>query len=453
MGHMLRILALLLAITPALRAQQQQATAHIGYIYPAGGRQGTTLQVKVGGQFLDGVTNAFVSGAGVRAAVIEFVKPLTMQQANALREKMQELQQKRLRGGRGGTNTFTAEERLALEDIRKKLATFVRRPATPAIAETAVVQITLATNAEPGEHELRLRTGLGLSNPLLFCVGQLPEYVKREPVNNEQPRRGKKAGNNGEPENTAPTEMTVTLPATLNGQIPPGGADRYHFQARKGQKLVAAMSARELIPYLADAVPGWFQANLTLYDAKGHELSYDDRFRFHPDPVLAFEIPKDGEYVLEIHDSIYRGREDFVYRLNLGELPFVTGIFPLGGKTGGETTVELQGWNLPETSLTRRNGAPGIDSVSVRKGAFVSNRAPFAVDALPECLEQEPNNSVATAQPVKLPIIVNGRIEKPGEWDVFRFDGRAGERVVTEVYARRLDSPLDSVLKLTDGAG
>jgi hypothetical protein len=37
--------------------------------------------------------------------------------------------------------------------------------------------------------------------------------------------------------------------------------------------------------------------------------------------------------------------------------------------------------------------------------------------------------------------------------DVFRFEGRAGSEIVAEVYARRLDSPLDSVLKLTDAAG
>jgi len=48
---------------------------------------------------------------------------------------------------------------------------------------------------------------------------------------------------------------------------------------------------------------------------------------------------------------------------------------------------------------------------------------------------------------------VNGRIDQPGDWDVFRFQGRAGQAIVAEVYARRLDSPLDSVLKLTDAKG
>ena len=36
---------------------------------------------------------------------------------------------------------------------------------------------------------------------------------------------------------------------------------------------------------------------------------------------------------------------------------------------------------------------------------------------------------------------------------MFQFTGRAGETVVAEVFARRLDSPLDSVLKITDASG
>jgi hypothetical protein len=54
---------------------------------------------------------------------------------------------------------------------------------------------------------------------------------------------------------------------------------------------------------------------------------------------------------------------------------------------------------------------------------------------------------------VSVPVIVNGRIDRPGDWDVFSFEGRAGQEIVAEVLARRLDSPLDSVLKLTDATG
>ena len=247
--------------------------------------------------------------------------------------------------------------------------------------------------------------------------------------------------------------MSITLPAVVNGQILPGGVDRYRFQARKGMQLVVVAAARELIPYLPDAVPGWFQAALALYDSKGRELEHADHYLFHPDPVLHCEIPKDGEYVVEIRDSIFRGREDFVYRITVGELPYMTSIFPLGGTAGAQTTVELKGWNLPATTLTQTNGEPGVYPLAVRKEDGIINQLPFAVDNLPDCLEKEPNNTIVTAQAITLPIIVNGRIDQPGDWDLFRFEGRAGDTIVAEVLARRLDSPLDSVLKLTDANG
>jgi hypothetical protein len=89
----------------------------------------------------------------------------------------------------------------------------------------------------------------------------------------------------------------------------------------------------------------------------------------------------------------------------------------------------------------------------VRSPSGVSNTVPFAVDSLPEVLAQPAANRREKAQRVKLPIIVNGRIEHPGDSQFFRFDGRAGDRIVSEVTARRLGSPLDSVLRLSDAAG
>ena len=39
-------------------AVAQQPPPHLGYVYPAGGGQGTSFQATVGGQFLAGATNA-----------------------------------------------------------------------------------------------------------------------------------------------------------------------------------------------------------------------------------------------------------------------------------------------------------------------------------------------------------------------------------------------------------
>jgi hypothetical protein len=443
----------------------------VGYVYPAGGKQGTTFQIIAGGQNLEGVTNVFVSGAGARGVVVDFNRPMSQGQFNNLRDELKELTDKRMaanktkfkRGSSGGASaantSWTATDERKFEELRAKIMKNPpNRNANPAISDVATIQVTLDADAAPGEREIRMGTPNGLSNPMLFFVSRLNEFTEKPFKNSLEGRIGKPRKTKEEfPEHTSAADppVPITIPAVVNGQIMPGDADRVKFFARKGQRLVVAASARELIPYLPDAVPGWFQATLSLYDARGKELAYDDDFQFHPDPVIYYEVPKDGEYIVQIKDAIYRGREDFIYRLTIGELPFVTGIFPLGGPVGKPTEVVLKGWNLQATNLIydAKDQTPGLVWISLGQKEKMFNQVPFMVSELPECLEQEPNNSPGAAQLIKLPIIVNGRIDKPGEADVFRFEGKAGQDIVAEVYARRLDSPLDSVLRLTDSAG
>jgi hypothetical protein len=76
----------LLTFTPSALAQP--SPPHIGYAYPAGGRQGTVFQVAVGGQYLNNVTNAYISGAGAQAVVVDYSRPLTQKEFNELRDKL-----------------------------------------------------------------------------------------------------------------------------------------------------------------------------------------------------------------------------------------------------------------------------------------------------------------------------------------------------------------------------
>ena len=63
------------------------------------------------------------------------------------------------------------------------------------------------------------------------------------------------------------TEVREPLPVVLNGQILPGGVGSLRLQGPQGHAAGGRRPApRNLMPYLADAVPGWFQATLTLYD-------------------------------------------------------------------------------------------------------------------------------------------------------------------------------------------
>ncbi len=198
------LLAIVLAVAPgtlvfAARARARRGPA-IGYAYPAGGRQGTTFEVAIAGRFLDGVTDVVTSGQGIRATVIEHVKPLNGKQINLLRDRLKELQKKVKPPKKGkGKNTTdnepnntsepvtekdleTMEKEMA--EIKEKLANPKNRNrSNPQLSEDVTLRVVLAPDAEPGERELRLKTAQGLSNPVAFYVGQLPEYAEKEPKN------------------------------------------------------------------------------------------------------------------------------------------------------------------------------------------------------------------------------------------------------------------------------
>ena len=436
-------LAGLLATAPAAQAQVRP---YIGFVYPAGGQQGTTFQIRVGGQNLDDVHEAIVSGPGVRAKVVDYLRRMGAQEITLLREQVNEVK-------KGSAGKEEAGLRL-IERIEKRFTENVQTPACTSIAALVLVEVTMARDAKPGQRELILATPRGVSNPLVFHVGQLPEVARKPMVASTRQVLGKEElALRVRPADEV--EARIAVPCTMNGQIASGEVNRYRFDARKGQRLVVSVQARQLVPFIADAVPGWFQPVMSLSDANGKEVAYSDDYRFKPDPVILYEVSKDGQYVLSITDAIYHGREDFVYRVTLGEVPFATSIFPLGARAGTPVSIQMKGWNLQQAELTppASDAGPGIHPVAAVKEGFVSNRLPFVLDTLPERLEKEPNNDRPHAQKVKLPVIVNGRIDRPNDWDVFAVAGRAGDTLVAEVYARRLDSPLDSLLKLTDAAG
>jgi len=462
-------------------AAMAQVRPYIGFVYPAGGQQGTTFRVKLGGQGLEDVNQVIVTGAGVSGKIVEYNRVLGAQEITLVNEQLRALKRATSnaastkptsepavmmsemqmmssettseKNGAAPANTEDTNLKL-IARLEKRVGETVNRPASVALANIVYVEVTIAPDAEPGQRELRLATLRGISNPLVFYVGQLPEVSRKAMVTaplqvlgkEEQALRKRPAGE---------VEERVTIPCTVNGQIASGERNRYRFAARKGQNLVITTQARQLIPFIADAVPGWFQPVLALHDAKGKEVAYEDDFRFKPDPTILWQAPEDGEYTLVVYDAIYRGREDFVYRITIGEMPFVTSRFPLGSQLGARAAIKIKGWNLAaaEVPPPASGPEPGICRLTTIKDGYVSNPLPFVLDTLPESMDKEPNNAIAMAQKVTLPVVINGRIEQPGDWDVFQFTARSNDTIVADVDARRLDSPLDSVLKLTDATG
>jgi len=500
-------LAVLVAAASSARAQ------YIGYAYPAGGQKGTTFQIRLGGQGLTDISSLVVTGEGVSVRLVEYNRVWGNQELGLLRQQLRELQKKettvsdvmaakmafyefpasieppKVDGlvcpvcGRLNPLVATVCEKCGanlekppnpspaakneppksgkeaakqklIERIQRIFAEDQRNAAVRAHTELVFAEVTVAPDAKPGRREIRVITKRGISNALPFFVGQVREIARKPMQTCQKPTLGKEelAIVRRPPEEEL---VRMTVPCTMNGQLAAGWVNRYRFRARKGQRLVISAKARQLIPYVADGVPGWFQAVLRIHDADGNELAYNDDFRFDPDPVLFFEVPADDEYVLTINEALFRGRESFTYRITIGELPFVTSIFPLGGRAGEPVNIEMDGWNLEKATLAPppQDAKPGKHLIAATDGTFVSNYVPFALDTLPECPDAESNDDPANAQKVSLPIIVNGRSDHPGDWDVFEVEGKAGETIVAEVHARRLGSPFDSFVKVTGPDG
>lgn len=67
--------------------------------------------------------------------------------------------------------------------------------------------------------------------------------------------------------------------------------------------------------------------------------------------------------------------------------------------------------------------------------------------------EKEPDNGFREAQPIELGDLILGAIKEDKDVDVFRFAGRAQQKITAEVGAQQCGSLLDSTLTLFDAGG
>jgi hypothetical protein len=76
----------------------------------------------------------------------------------------------------------------------------------------------------------------------------------------------------------------------------------------------------------------------------------------------------------------------------------------------------------------------GIHVFRLSSPAGISGPLPFYIHSEPVIKETgSPHAKAANAQPVNLPIVVDGIIAKPGEFDFYSFLGRKGQRIQVEI--------------------
>jgi len=82
-------LAVLAAVSSAW-AQNQ----YIGYVYPAGGQQGTTFPIRLGGQGLAYASDLVVTGEGVSVRLVDYYRVMDNQEMSFLSQQLNELRKK-----------------------------------------------------------------------------------------------------------------------------------------------------------------------------------------------------------------------------------------------------------------------------------------------------------------------------------------------------------------------
>ena len=213
--------ATLLADSTELVAQTASKIPHIGYIFPAGGRQGTEFDVVVGGQDIADVQNIYFSGSGIKAKVVKWYRPLTQGQYVSLSQKIQftreDLQAEQEKRGSSEPVTdemvykvagITENDLREMEIYRQRNADPKRQP-NDQIAEELTLRITIDAGAKLGKREMRVLNAESMSNPIWFQVGQWEERQETEPN-----------------DVAADPVIGSALPVVVNGQIMPGDVDR-----------------------------------------------------------------------------------------------------------------------------------------------------------------------------------------------------------------------------------
>lgn len=436
----------------------QAADPYVGCIYPAGLQVGTTNRVAVIGQFFWNVAG-MDAGAGVKVVKWELVPNFPVPTGDQRKYLVKWLNQiaegNRVQPRLPVENEHFNEWRSnrwysALGDLDEGQLALVERylhtprnplQMSPALSQTLLVTLAVAPDARPGPREFRVFGLNGTSPPRPLLVTSEPHHVEPlyVPPHRTQPARPR----------------VVDAPCWLDGQIWPGSTDRWILPLRKDQTVTLRVVARELQPYIGDAVPGFFNSVLRLVDSQGAEVAFADDYRHHPDSVLTVTAPRDDDYVLEVHDNLYRGRDDFVYSIEVRPGT----VHP---KMQALSLSPLPDWSIPENAIVQaftgtvsRAGRPvehvleiprpcelGFDLLARRTGSPLDARLTVLDGMVPLARFDDVTNSIHLGSVIQAECDPVGRVrfDHAGRY-VLRVEDEAGHGGADFSYVLRVHRP------------
>src|SRR5262249_624218 len=247
--------------------------------------------------------------------------------------------------------------------------------------------------------------------------------------------------------NSPGTGQVIKLPATVVGTLDRAGdVDFYRFAVKARRQLGVQVLAKELGSKVDPA--------LQLFDSEGRIIAESDG------GLLGYIFDQAGTYALGVRDRELRGGTGMTYRLNLGDLPVVTSVFPLGLRRGTETDVTVDGVFLERPSVKVKAPADAAIGSRVPVPATSKLGTPLGLKSVvvgefPEGISRHRPEVPASVSAGTIPVpgTANGELDTPAKSNVWSFQAKKSQRLIVETNARRLGSELDSVIEIIDGKG
>ena len=315
---------------------------------------------------------------------------------------------------------------------------------------TVTMRVTVAPDAPLGVREFRLATAhQGSSTIGLLVVGDEPEISEVEPNND------------------AEHAQLVTVPTVVNGKIQAAeDVDCFKFNATAGQSITFTVQCARLEDKIHDLAPH-ADPMLVVKDMNGKELARNDDY-YRADSMVNCTFATAGTYEVELRDVGYGGNPNWVYRLTITSRPYVIAATPCAVRRGQSAELHVVGYNLGGTQTAHLDvpaDAPlGLWSASLKLPNGTTNLVPLLVSDAPQSAFVSPVNgqtptvtaslrsgsNTVTRGGMSLPGGVNACIDKENQIDRYSFHAKKGEAWGFEVTARRLDSEMDSEMKIRD---
>lgn len=337
------------------------------------------------------------------------------------------------RGGQRGTEIEVHFTGARLGDAQEVIfdAPGIKVLEMKAVSDTDVkVKFKILPDAPLGIRGVYLRDLSDISNIKRFSVGTLKEISEKEP------------------NNKVDAAQKIELNSVVNGVVDNEDVDNFSFDAPAGQRINFEVEGQ----VLGDTA---FDPMIVLFDPSGREVaSADDTTLLSQDCALGYTPEKAGVYTIQIREASFGGNGSSYYRLHVGTFPRPLGVFPAGGKPGEKTHLHWLGETmLPDTTTTLALNPTTDGLFTDVKGLSAPTNTPFRFSDLRNFNEIEPNNALDKATSVTLPCACNGIISADGDLDYYKFTAKKDQSFDVQLYARRLRSPLDSVVNILNDKG